>query len=141
MSILNLKAKIKNEEIFMKKVFMFTATTLGFFVVIIALFWLLSQKNDNITAPKIDPPSSSSGGASHVCAKEEKEKSYKSGSTYCVKEYKGNIAVFEQSKEKPFKITNIAVDELPTEDQKLLKKGIEVSGQEELNNLIEDYCS
>ena len=83
------------------------------------------------------------GETSHVCEKQEqkKEKIFKHGSTYCIKEYKGNIAVFEQSKEKPFRITNIAVDELPTEDQKLLKKGIEVSGQEELNNLIEDYCS
>ena len=127
----------------MKKVFMFTATTLGLFVVIIVLFWLLSQKNYNITDLKNEPSAGNSGETSHVCAKEEekKEKICKNGSTYCIKEYKGNIAVFEQSKEKPFRITNIAVDELPTEDQKLLKKGIEVSGQEELNNLIEDYCS
>ncbi len=126
----------------MKKIFMFTATTLGFFVIIIALFWLLSQKNDNMTAPKTEPTTNKSEETSHVCAKEkEKEQIVSGGTTYCIKEYKGNIAVFEQSKEKPFKITNIAVDELPTEDQKLLKQGIEVSGQEELNNLIEDYCS
>lgn len=130
----------------MKKIFMFTATTLAFFVIIVAIFWLLTQKSDNNYAPPLKEESQTTNieNTSHVCAKEEeeeKEKNFKENTLYCVKEYKGNIAVFENSKEKPFRITNIAVDELPTEDQKLLKQGIKVSNQEELNNLIEDYCS
>lgn len=127
----------------MKKIFMFTATTLAFFLIIVAIFWLLPQKDDNDYASLNEKPqTTNSENTSHVCAKEEeKGKKIKENTLYCIKEYKGNIAVFENSKEKPFRITNIAVDELPTEDQKLLKQGIEVSNQEELNNLIEDYCS
>lgn len=125
----------------MKKTFMFTATTLGLFVIIVTLFWMLSQKNDQDITLKEEPTTKESQDISHVLAKEKKEKKIKKSDSYCVKEYRGNIAIFEKSKEKPFKITNIAVGELPTEDQKLLKQGIEVSGQEELNNLIEDYCS
>ena len=120
---------------------MFTATTLGLFVIIITLFWILPIKNNTNTNLKEEPPATDPQETSHVYAKEKKEEKIKKSAPYYVKEYKGNIAVFEGSKKKPFKITNIAVGELPTEDQKLLKQGIEVSGQEELNNLIEDYCS
>lgn len=125
----------------MKKIFMFTTTTLGFFVIIVALFWLFPQKNDRDTNPNEAPAPAGPQEPSYACAKEKTEKPIKKNSLYYVKEYKGNIAVFEESKEKPFRITNIAVDELPAEDQKLLKQGIEVSGKEELNDLIEDYCS
>ena len=125
----------------MKKIFMFTATTLGLFIIIITLFWILPIKNNTNTNLKEEPPATDPQETSHVYAKEKKEEKIKKSAPYYVKEYKGNIAVFEGSKKKPFKITNIAVGELPTEDQKLLKQGIEVSGQEELNNLIEDYCS
>lgn len=125
----------------MKKIFMFITTTLGLFLIIVALFWMLSPKNGQEITLNEEPSAINSQETSHVLAKKEEKEKIKKSALYCIKEYKGNIAVFEESKEKPFRITTIAVDELPAEDQKLLKQGIEVSGQEELNNLIEDYCS
>lgn len=60
---------------------------------------------------------------------------------YCVKEYKGNIAVFESGNDMPFKTTGISVSELPPEDRKLLEKGIIVLNEKDLNTIMEDYCS
>ena len=65
----------------------------------------------------------------------------KSNLTYVVKEYNGNVAVFVSGKDLPFRITDVSLDELPSGDQKLLKTGIIVSTQEELNSILEDYCS
>ncbi len=62
-------------------------------------------------------------------------------SYYIVKEYKGNVAVFESGKETPFRITEVHLAELPSADRKLLEKGIKASNQEELNCILEDYCS
>ena len=62
-------------------------------------------------------------------------------SKYMVKEYKGKIAVFEDGQNKPFRITDIAIKDLPKADKEFLEKGISVSGKEELNQILEDYCS
>ena len=61
--------------------------------------------------------------------------------SYVVKEFKGNIAVFEKGNENPFKIIETPVSNLPKVDQELLSKGIEVKDENELYCLIEDFCS
>ncbi len=60
---------------------------------------------------------------------------------YVVKEYSGNIAIFEENSEFPFKVTDIRLSELPDGDKKLLSKGIIASNSQELNCILEDYCS
>ncbi|BED93052.1 MAG: hypothetical protein RsTaC01_1004 [Candidatus Paraimprobicoccus trichonymphae] len=60
---------------------------------------------------------------------------------FVVKEYKGRIAVFEPENPKPIKITDVQTVELSDEDQKLLLLGIELSNEEELSSVLEDYCS
>ena len=60
---------------------------------------------------------------------------------YVVKEYNGNIAIFEENSDIPFKVTDIRLCELPEGDKKLLSKGIPASSSQELNCILEDYCS
>jgi hypothetical protein len=60
---------------------------------------------------------------------------------YVVKEYNGNIAIFEENSDVPFKVTDIRLCELPEGDKKLLSKGIPASSSQELNCILEDYCS
>ncbi len=56
-------------------------------------------------------------------------------------EYEGNLAVFKSGNPIPIKITSTMINELPDTDQQLLKQGIEASCEEEINILLEDYCS
>ena len=61
---------------------------------------------------------------------------------YIVKDFKGNVAVFTKNEEnRPFKVTKIFTKRLPEKDQTILKNGIEVENQGELNSLLEDLCS
>ncbi len=62
-------------------------------------------------------------------------------SGYLIKEYKGNIAVFEKNEKVPFRTTCITVSELPETDRSLLKKGILANSREEMDSILEDYCS
>lgn len=61
--------------------------------------------------------------------------------TYIVRDFNGNIAVFDSTTNKPVKVTDVSTDSLPVMDRKMLKDGIEVKGQAELNVLLEDLCS
>lgn len=79
--------------------------------------------------------------SSVVLAEKEPSNEIPTSQKYCVKEYKGNIAVFESGSDMPFKTTSVSVSELPPEDRKLLEKGIIVSGEKDLNIIMEDYCS
>ena len=65
----------------------------------------------------------------------------RSSLTYVVKNFNGNIAVFEEGAAEPFKITDVPINTLPYNDQNNLEKGIIVSSKEELNSLLEDLCS
>ena len=56
-------------------------------------------------------------------------------------EYEGNLAVFKLGSPIPIKITSTIINELPDTDQQLLKNGIEASCEEEIDVLLEDYCS
>lgn len=61
--------------------------------------------------------------------------------TYVVKNFNGNIAVFEGNNEKPFKITDVLIKDLPYADQELLLNGIFATKVSEVNQILEDYCS
>ena len=65
----------------------------------------------------------------------------RSSLTYVVKNFNGNIAVFESGAAEPFKITDVSINTLPYNDQNNLEKGISVNSKEELNSLLEDLCS
>lgn len=60
---------------------------------------------------------------------------------FTIKEYNGNVAVFESGKVLPIETTETMVDDLPAADRELLKKGIIVSSKKELSRILEDYCS
>ena len=57
------------------------------------------------------------------------------------KEYNGKIAVFEKGNEKPFKVTEVHISDLPEVDKQILKLGIETDNKKNLNTILEDYCS
>lgn len=83
-----------------------------------------AAQNKPNTQPTIEPPSAPSNSL-----------------TYVVREFNGNIAVFEKGMQKPFQITHIEVTSLPELDQVILKEGIEAINQNELTSILEDYCS
>lgn len=61
---------------------------------------------------------------------------------YILKEYNGGIAVFTPNEDKPKKqYKEVMVKSLPEYDRKLLKTGIKVYSDAELQRLIEDYDS
>lgn len=53
----------------------------------------------------------------------------------------GRVAVFREGEEKPFLVTDTYAKTLPEIDRKELEKGVEVSGEKELQKTLEDYCS
>lgn len=61
--------------------------------------------------------------------------------SYIVKDFNGNIAVFENGSSTPFKVTEVCTNTLPKVDQERLAEGIVVNSQTELNTLLEDLCS
>lgn len=61
--------------------------------------------------------------------------------TYIVKDFNGNIAVYESNSDKPFKVTDVPISSMPKADQEMLKSGIMVKGESELQSLLEDLCS
>lgn len=61
--------------------------------------------------------------------------------TYIVREYDGMVAVFYNGEDKPFKVTDRYVSALPQQDIDDLRKGIEVTNEENLRKLLEDLCS
>lgn len=64
---------------------------------------------------------------------------------YEIKNHNGYIAVFKLNNNintnTPVKITSINIKDLPEFDQKLLQTGIKVNNLQELNIILEDYCS
>ncbi len=60
---------------------------------------------------------------------------------YVIREYNGNIAVFEQGNDIPFELYEVPVETLPEEDVKSLQNGIQVRTEQELRRLIEDLTS
>lgn len=60
---------------------------------------------------------------------------------YSLREYQGQLAVFEQGQETPFRIIDMDIALLPPYDQALLQSGIDVADEQELRRLLEDYTS
>lgn len=60
-------------------------------------------------------------------------------STYTVREYEGQIAIFSDDSDMPVKVFDTAVSVLPKSDRELLELGITVKTPEELQKLIEDF--
>lgn len=126
----------------MKKIkIVFTCLTLLFFSAMLVNRYTAPaenaspQKNSGTSYPEI---------AQTVQATEPSEANVTSKAepnSYEIKEYRGNIAVFEVGSDKPFRTTDIAVKSLPIADQGDLMRGIEVHSQEELQCLLEDYLS
>ena len=54
-------------------------------------------------------------------------------------DYQGKIAVFQGGDDNPTQILDIYINSLPEHDQDLLKSGIRIDDQKELQQLIEDY--
>ncbi len=60
---------------------------------------------------------------------------------YMIREYNGNIAVYENGTDVPFELYEVPVETLPEEDIKSLQNGIQVRTEQELRQLIEDLTS
>ena len=98
----------------------------------------------NYSVPKenpVVPPATESVLSTEEEAKPQSSTAQSEFKVYKVKNYNGNVAVFSSESYDPISVTSVAVEELPPVDQELLKKGIEVSSEEELITLLEDYCS
>ena len=64
------------------------------------------------------------------------------GEHYIIKEENDKIVIYrinEEGEEEIYETTEIAVDYLTEDDKENIKNGIKVNGQEELNQLIEDF--
>ncbi|MBR1779287.1 MAG: BofC C-terminal domain-containing protein [Clostridia bacterium] len=58
--------------------------------------------------------------------------------SYIVKDFNGNVAVFDMGSETPIQITEVHTNNLPTSDQKMLQQGIIVKSRSELHSILED---
>lgn len=65
----------------------------------------------------------------------------KEDTTYILKEQGGVIAVYKENEEgnELYDLTDISVDYLTEDDKQNLKNGIEVTGIDSLNQLLEDF--
>lgn len=93
------------------------------------------EESSNISPAEIIQPVQ----AAQPNRQEPEDNPKKSG--YIIKDYKGNIAVFENGENKPFRVTDIEVKNLPEADQKELKSGVEAPDNGKLQTLLEDYLS
>lgn len=59
--------------------------------------------------------------------------------SYLVKAYQGKVAVFRFGEEVPLEVRDSHVDQFPEADRDLLKQGIPVHSEEELQRILEDY--
>lgn len=60
---------------------------------------------------------------------------------YVLKNNEGMLCVYMKGEDKPVLNTDTNISVLPKEDQKKLEEGIEVKGEKELHQALEDYCS
>ncbi len=60
---------------------------------------------------------------------------------YSIREYQGQLAIFEQGQETPLRIIDMDIALLPLYDQALLQSGIDAADEQELRRLLEDYTS
>lgn len=116
----------------------FMAVLGGIVLIALGAVFFIAKKENNTD----QHTSYSSHEKNSVSATEpQKNEPSKKNSEYLIKEYNGNIAVFENGEKAPFRTTCINVSELPEADRNLLKKGICASSREEMDAILEDYCS
>ncbi|HHX56487.1 MAG TPA: hypothetical protein GX710_00555 [Clostridiales bacterium] len=60
---------------------------------------------------------------------------------YILKEYEGKLAIFRENSIKPYKKLDVDTSTLTDYDKELIKQGIVVKTEIELNALLEDYTS
>lgn len=60
---------------------------------------------------------------------------------YVLKAYNGELAVFRENSEKPYRMLGVDISTFSDYDRQLLSEGILADSQQELNSLIEDYTS
>ena len=60
---------------------------------------------------------------------------------YIIKNFNGSLAVFENGKISPIRITDVDISSLPLVDQQLLQEGIMIENENDLSAMLEDYCS
>lgn len=60
---------------------------------------------------------------------------------YIMREYGGHIAVFNEDGSLHSVYDEVNVDLLPEYDRRLLKNGIQITGEKELRERVEDYIS
>ena len=60
---------------------------------------------------------------------------------YCLRDWQGYIAVFEDGRQTPKTVTDIPTETLNNVDREKLKTGIEAETREELLSLLEDLSS
>ena len=89
------------------------------------------------TAPSSEQPAQSRQSLPQTSAAAKPEVS--SQAAYLVSEYEGNVAVFRQGEEKPFRTLDTPLSMLPQADQEMIREGIWVTNDAELLSLLEDY--
>ena len=62
-------------------------------------------------------------------------------SGYCLRDWQGYVAVFEDGGETPSAMTDIPTETLNLVDREKLRSGIETATREELLSLLEDFSS
>jgi hypothetical protein len=60
---------------------------------------------------------------------------------YILKEYEGKLALFRENSTKPYKKLEVDISTLTDLDKELVRQGIVVKTEKELNALLEDYTS
>lgn len=61
--------------------------------------------------------------------------------SYLVKDSGGKIAIFTDTSDKPFFVTETYTNSLPKADAERMKQGIRAADKTQLQKIIEDYCS
>ncbi len=72
----------------------------------------------------------------------QQEKEGECGEHYMVKDKEGQVAIYqilEDGEQKEIEVTGVTTEYLPQTDKINMKKGIQVNGKQELNQLIEDF--
>ena len=70
--------------------------------------------------------------------KTDKTSSVASETMYVVSDYGGKVAVFEENSSEPLVVYDIYTHLLPENDIEILRKGIEISSLQQLQNCLED---
>ena len=60
---------------------------------------------------------------------------------YTIADYKGRIAVFEKGMATPIDVYDIFTSSMPEPDRIMLKKGIEIKNESELEEYLADFTS